>query len=241
MHCQGKANFCFCFPFENHTGLDSFNNQHGSTAHSSGKSKLHAASTLHLYNCSPLCIRYWRKIKSTQELCVSEFVFSKWKHMNFKDHTHKNLDSAYYTNKLTTQSAVTFSEKGCLIKTCIKSSGLLDGQKHFSVAFSGQKLAHIFVSSINNTTKMVTLLQGYTGTVRYLILPAPPHLTTSAFITGIQRGDTKFSLQAFIAQEHAYILTTALTTESLVILLLQDLTCFSLFPVSMHQRFQDYL
>lgn len=142
------------------------------------------------------------------------------------------------TQKLTTQSAVTFSEKGCLIKTCIKPSVLLDGQKHFSVAFSGQKLAHIFVSSINNTTKLVTLLQGYTGTVRYLILPAPSHLTTSAFITGIQRGDTKFSLQAFIAQEHAYILTTALTTDSLVILLLQDLTCFSLFPVSMHQRVQ---
>lgn len=93
---------------------------------------------------------------------------------------------------------------------CIKPSIVLDGQKHFSAAFTGQKLAHIFVSSISDVTKMVTLLQGYTGTVRYSLLIAQSHLTTSAFITGIQRGDTNFSLQALVAQEHAYILTIAL-------------------------------
>lgn len=98
-----------------------------------------------------------------------------------------------------------FPEKRCLIKTCIEPSTVLDGQKHFTAAFSGQKLAHIFVSSVNNTTKMVTLLQGYTGNVTVQLKVSNAHLTAFAFNTGIQRGDTNFSLQACVAQEHATI------------------------------------
>jgi len=156
-----------------------------------------------------------------------------------RPHTQKSRQCKLH--KQTAQSAVTFSDKRCLIKSCIKPSTVLDGQKHFSVAYSGQKLSHIFVSSTNTMTKMVTLLQGYTGTVCYSLLTAQSHLTTSALITGIQRRDTNFSLQASIAQECAYILTIGLTTESLVILLLQKLNIFFPFPLTTHQRFQDYL
>lgn len=92
--------------------------------------------------------------------------------MNFKDHIHKTMDHGFYTNKLTSPSPVTFSEKRGLIKTCIRSSRVLDGQKHFPVTCREQKLALIFVSSINNTTKMTTLLQGNTGTVCYSLLTA---------------------------------------------------------------------
>lgn len=93
----------------------------------------------------------------------------------------------------------------------MKPSTVLDEQKHFSV-FSEQKLAHFFVSSVNNGTKMITLLQRYTGTGHHSLLTAQSHLTTSAFISCVQRGDKNFSLQALVVQEHAYILTIALNS-----------------------------
>lgn len=154
--------------------------------------------------------------------------------MNFKDHIHKNLDSGSHINKLTCPSAVTFTGKRWLIKTCVRPSSLLNRQKHFPVARNEQKLAHIFASSVNNRTKIVTLLQGYTGTVCYSLLTAQTYLTTSAFIRYIQRRNTDFSLQAFVEQEHAYILIFTLTTVLLVILLLQELNRFFSFPISMH-------
>lgn len=138
--------------------------------------------------------------------------------MNFKDYIHKNMDCGSYTNKLTSPSPVTFSEKQLILKTCVRPSSVLDSQKHLPVTCREQKLAHSFVSSINNMTKMTTLLQGYTGTVCYPLLSAQTHPTTSAFISDIQR-NTEFSLQAFVAQEHAYRLIITLTTVSLVILL----------------------
>lgn len=92
--------------------------------------------------------------------------------MNFKDYIHKNMDYGSYTNKLTSPSPVTFSEKWHLIKTCVRPFSVLDSQKHFPVICREQKLAHIFVSSINDMTKMTTLLQEYTGTVYYPLLTA---------------------------------------------------------------------
>lgn len=109
---------------------------------------------------------------------------------------------------------------------------LLDGNWYTSLSY------------INSAIETVTLLQGHTGTVRYSLLTIQPHLSTSALITFIS---FKEETQTFLykhgknAQQHAYILTTALTAESVVILLLQKLNIVFPFPLSMHQSFKGYL
>lgn len=144
-----KPIFYVWFPFEDGTGIGSFSIQHGSTAHPSGKWKHYSAQNrLQPPPCTtlfPTSTRWGKNfIRSTQELHISESVFSKWKHMDFSKHRHEKPDNTYHT----TYSQVLWhpQSKPVLLKRCIKLSTVLDRQKNFTIAFSGQKLAWIVVS-----------------------------------------------------------------------------------------------
>lgn len=148
----------------------------------------HAASIFYHYNCLP--IKWWKNfIKSTQELCVPELVFSKWKHMNFKEHIHKNMDCGSYTNKLTSPSPVTSLEKGWLIKTDVRPSNVLDAKSTFQLHV-GNRNWH--TSLFNPSITWPKWQHCCKGILQQCVIhfQLQTHLTTSAFISDTQRWNT---------------------------------------------------